>query len=206
PLVAQLAAHGAEDAGAARLAVLPEDHRGVLLELDVGPVGPAALLAGAHDDRLDDIALLDVAAGDGVLDRGHDGVTDTGVAPARATEDTDAQNLLGAGVVGDLETALLLDHFAFSNTCTTRQRFVADSGRVSMIRTRSPVPHSFCSSWAFSREVWRSTLPDRACLTRSSTATTTFLSILSLTTRPSRTLRLPRSVGAAVCSLMRHHP
>src|SRR3954451_1648743 len=148
PLVAQLAAHRAEDAGAARLAVLAQDHRGVLVELDVGPVRAAALLGGAHDDRLDDVALLDVAARNGVLDRGHDGVTDAGVAPARAPEDTDAQNLLGAGVVGDLESALLLDHFAFSNTCTTRQRFVADSGRVSMIWTRSPTPHWFCSSWA----------------------------------------------------------
>src|SRR4051794_18317132 len=41
-------------------------------------------------------------------------------------------------------------------------------------------------------------LPYRACFTRSSTATTTVLSILSLTTRPSRTLRLPRA-GACCC-------
>src|SRR3978361_837937 len=37
-LVAQLAAHGAEDAGATGLTVLAEDDRGVLVELDVGPV------------------------------------------------------------------------------------------------------------------------------------------------------------------------
>src|SRR5690242_8593946 len=69
PLVAQLAPDRAEDARATRLTVLPQDDRGVLVELDVGPVRPAALLGGAHDDSLDDVALLDVAARDRVLDR-----------------------------------------------------------------------------------------------------------------------------------------
>ena len=109
-LLAQLAAHGAEDAGAARLAVVLEDDGGVLVEADVGAVGTAALLDGAHDDGLDDVALLDVATGDRVLDGGDDDVADAGVAPTRATEHTDAQDLLGTGVVGDLESRLLLDH------------------------------------------------------------------------------------------------
>ena len=65
----------------------------------------------------------------------------------------------GAGVVGDLESALLLDHFALSTIWTTRQRLVAESGRVSMIWTRSPTPHWFCSSCALSLLVRRSTLP-----------------------------------------------
>jgi hypothetical protein len=60
---------------------------------------------GADDDRLDDVALLDVAAGDGVLDGGDDDVTDTGVATAGSTENTDAEDLLRTGVVGDLEVA-----------------------------------------------------------------------------------------------------
>src|SRR3954471_1169210 len=67
PLVAQLAADGAEDARAARPTVLPQDHRGVLVELDVGPVGAPAFLGGADDDRPDDVALLHTATGDGVL-------------------------------------------------------------------------------------------------------------------------------------------
>src|SRR3954453_9284808 len=133
PLVAQLAPDRAEDARATRLAVLPQDDRGVLVELDVRPVGAAAFLGRAHDDRLDDVALLDVAAGDGVLDRADDDVTDAGVPTTGATEDPDAQNLLGAGVVGDLESRLLLDHLARSRMLTTRQRLVADSGRVSII-------------------------------------------------------------------------
>ena len=83
-------------------------------------------------------------------------------------------------------------YLAFSRTSMMRQRLVADSGRVSWIRTRSPTPHWFCSSCALSLLVRRSTLPYRACLTRSSTETTTVFSILSLTTRPSRILRYGR--------------
>src|SRR4051812_36294668 len=132
PLVAQLAADGAEDARAARLAVLPQDDRGILVELDVGAVGTPALLGGADDDRLDDLALLDVAAGDGVLDRADDHVTDAGITTTRATEHADAEDFLRTGVVGDLEPGLLLDHFARSKIVTTRQRLVADSGRVSI--------------------------------------------------------------------------
>ena len=66
---------------------------------------------------------------------------------------------------------------------------VADSGRVSISTTRSPTPHAFSASCALYRLVRRMTLPYFGCLTRSSTSTTTVLSILSLTTRPSRVLR-----------------
>src|SRR5690606_33871433 len=69
-LVAQLAAHGAEDASAARIVVRLDEHGGVLVELDVGTVRTAALLDGAHDDGLHHVTPLDVAAGDGVLHGG----------------------------------------------------------------------------------------------------------------------------------------
>src|SRR5262245_12267749 len=107
PLVTQLAADGAEDARAARLTVLPQDDRGVLVELDVRAVRTATLLGGADDDGLDHVALLHVAAGDGVLDRADDDVADAGVPAPGATEDPDAEDLLGPGVVGDLESRLL---------------------------------------------------------------------------------------------------
>src|SRR4051794_2852151 len=90
-LVAQLAAHRAEDARTARLAVGLEDHRGVLVEFDVGPVAAAPLLHGTADARLDDVALLDPAAGDRVLDGGDNDVTDSGVAPTGPAEHADAQ-------------------------------------------------------------------------------------------------------------------
>src|SRR3954462_14633975 len=117
-------------------------------------------------------------------------------------------------------------YLAFSRSSTTRQRLVAESGRVSMIRTRSPTPHWFCSSCALSLLVRRRTLPYSPCFTRSSTETTTVLSILSLTTRPSRVLRYGRDlvdsdavasvvpvvsvvvsgVRTLVSSLIRHRP
>src|SRR6185437_3829059 len=69
---------------------------------------------------------------------------------------------------------------------TRRQRLVADSGRVSINSTRSPIPAALASSWAFTLVVDRSTLPYNGCFLRSSRATTTVLSILSETTYPSR--------------------
>src|SRR5699024_1943643 len=115
--VAKLTTDGTEDAGPAGLAVGPEDDGGVLVELDVRAVDTAALLGRADDDRLDDVALLDVAAGDGVLDGGDDRVADTGVPAAGAAEHTDAQDLLGTGVVGDAQSRLLLDHFSLLSSC-----------------------------------------------------------------------------------------
>src|SRR5699024_9606956 len=56
----------------------------------------------------------DVAAGDRILDGGDDGVADAGVATSRAAEHTNAKDLLGARVVGDLESRLLLDHSIYS--------------------------------------------------------------------------------------------
>jgi small subunit ribosomal protein S17 len=69
---------------------------------------------------------------------------------------------------------------------------VAESGRVSMIETRSPTPAALASSWALTLLVRRMTLPYSGCFTRSSRVTTMVLSILSDTTRPSRTFRSPR--------------
>src|SRR5690606_110806 len=111
PLLAQLTADGTEDARPARLAVRLQDHRGVLVETDVGAVDATTLLGCADDDRLDDVALLDVAAGDRVLHRGDDDVADAGVATTGSAEHADAQDLLGTRVVGDLESRLLLNHF-----------------------------------------------------------------------------------------------
>src|SRR5687768_7960958 len=67
PLVPQLAAHRAEDAGATRVTAVLDDHSGVLVEADVRPVRAPLLLRGADDDRLDDVALLDTRARDRVL-------------------------------------------------------------------------------------------------------------------------------------------
>src|SRR5215211_4874305 len=109
-LFPQLAADGPEDAGAAGLAVRPQDHRCILIELDVRAVGAAMLLRGSHHNRLDDLALFDVAAGDGVLDGSDDDVANARVPATGSAEYADAQDFLGTSVVGDPEPRLLLDH------------------------------------------------------------------------------------------------
>src|SRR5277367_498914 len=60
-LFAELAGHGAEDAGADRLVNVVDDDSGVLVEADIGTVLAAILLAGTYDHRLDDLALFDGA-------------------------------------------------------------------------------------------------------------------------------------------------
>src|ERR1700757_4136830 len=70
----------------------------------------AALLDGAHHHGLHHFTALDVAARDGVFDRRHDDIADPGVPPRRAAEYTDAQDLLGTGVVGYLQPRFLLNH------------------------------------------------------------------------------------------------
>src|SRR3954467_7334461 len=153
--VAQLARHGAEDAGPARVVRRVDDHRGVLVEGDVGAVVAPELLLGAHDDRLDHLALLDRPLRVGLLDRRGDDVPDARVAAARAAHHADAEDLAGAGVVGDLEPGLVLDHLARSSTSTRRQRLERDIGRHSWTRTVSPSWASLRSSWAYSLIVER---------------------------------------------------
>src|SRR3954471_1596870 len=148
--VAQLARDRAEDARAARVVGGVEDHGGVLVEGDVGAVVAPELLLGAHDDRLDDLALLDRALRVRLLDGGGDDVPHARVAAAGAAHHADAEDLAGARVVGDLEACLVLDHFALSSTSVRRQRLVRDIGRHSTTRTVSPAPASLRSSWTCS--------------------------------------------------------
>src|SRR5690606_11331573 len=111
----QFAGHGPEDARADRLVLVVEQHRGVAVEADQRTVGPANALAGAHHDRVVDLALLDLAARDRVLDRYLDDVADAGVTALGAAEHLDAHHFLGAGVVGHVEVALHLDHGSASS-------------------------------------------------------------------------------------------
>src|SRR5207249_1382876 len=87
-----------------------------VLALDLFLADPGGLAVRVDDHHVGDvdglhyIAALDAGAGDGVLHGGDDDVTDPCVAAPRASEDPDAQNLLGTGVVGDTQSRLLLDH------------------------------------------------------------------------------------------------
>src|SRR3954470_18157844 len=144
--LAQFAGHRPEDARAARVVLGVDDHRGVLVEGDVGAVLAAELLLRAHDDGLDHLALADGPLRVGGLDGGGDDVADAGVAPARATLNANAEDLARARVVCDLQAGLVLDHFARSRISTRRQRLVRLIGRASTTRTRSPSLASLRSS------------------------------------------------------------
>src|SRR3954470_7370044 len=149
--VAQLARDGTEDARPARVVLVVDDHRCVLVEGDVRAVVAPELLLRAHDHRLDDLALLDRALRVRLLDGGGDDVADARVAAAGAAHHADAEDLARPRVVGDLQTCLVLDHyFAFSRTSVRRQRLVRDIGRHSTTRTVSPASASLRSSWAWS--------------------------------------------------------
>src|SRR5215217_9791226 len=126
-LLAQLAPDWTEDAGASRLAVVPQDHCGVLIELDVRAVDAAMFLRGPYHYRLDDLALFNVAARDGVFDRSDDDVADARIPATGSAEHADAQDLLGTRVVGDLEPRLLLDHLKLflSSDLSDSQRAIA---------------------------------------------------------------------------------
>src|SRR5262245_32352898 len=108
--LAQLAGDRPEDARAARVLLVVDQHHRVAVEADVAAVGPAGGPAGADDHALDHLARLDLAAGDRLLDRGDDDVAQPGVAAAAAAEHLDAHALFGAGVVRYVEVGVFLNH------------------------------------------------------------------------------------------------
>src|SRR4051794_25939498 len=195
--LAQLAGHGPEDARAARVVLGVDDHRGVLVEGDVGAVLAPELLLRAHDDRLDHLALLDRPLRVGLLDRRRDDVADARVATARAAHHADAEDLARAGVVGDLQPRLVLDHRARSSTSVRRQRFVRLIGRHSTTRTVSPSAAALRSSWACSLTVWRRILRYRRWRWTTSMRTVIVLSPLAETTTPCRVLGRPGPCSGA---------
>src|SRR5205085_7617072 len=148
-LLPQLARDRAEDARPARIALVVDDHGGVLVEGDLRPVVAAVGLLRPHDDRLHHLALLDGALRRRRLDGCGDDVAHARVATLRAAHHADAEDLARTGVVGDAKTGLLLDHLAASTTSARRQFFVFENGRVSTMRTRSPTFAWFCSSCAW---------------------------------------------------------
>src|SRR5262245_28814749 len=100
---AQLTRHGSEDAGADRLELAREQHGRVAVEADQGAVRAPYAVRRAHDDRVVDLALLDLAARNRVLDADLDDVADARVATLRAAEHLDAHEAASAAVVSGLE-------------------------------------------------------------------------------------------------------
>src|SRR5262249_62031834 len=126
------------------------------------------------------------------LDGCRDDVADPGIAPVRAADHADAQELARPRVVGHLQSCLLLDHyFAFSTISASRQRLVFESGLVSTTRTTSPMPAEFAPSWACSLLERRTTFLYLVWIRTVWISTTIVLSPLSDTTTPRRSWRRP---------------
>src|SRR6185369_12051842 len=93
-----------------RVALVVDEDGRILVEPDVAPVRAPDLLGRAHDDRTHDVALLDRGVGDRGLDARDDHVADAGRGLARAAHHADALDRPRAGVVGDAQARLGLDH------------------------------------------------------------------------------------------------
>ena len=61
---------------------------------------------GANDNGLDDLALLDLTAGGSLTHGRDDDIADVAVLAAGATENADALDFLGAGIIGNLQIRL----------------------------------------------------------------------------------------------------
>src|SRR5688572_14493266 len=105
----QLARHGAEDAGADRLALLVDQDRRVAVEADRAAVVSADFPRGADDHRLVHVAFLHAAPRNRFLDGHDDHVADGGEAALGPAQHLDALHPARAGIVGDLEVRLHLD-------------------------------------------------------------------------------------------------
>src|SRR6185503_8445289 len=108
----QLAGNRPEDAGADRLALAADQHRGVAIKADRAAVRTMDLLGGADNDRAVHVALLDAAARDRLLDRDDDHIADRRGLALRTAQHLDALHPPRAGIVGDVEVGLHLDHAA----------------------------------------------------------------------------------------------
>src|SRR6185503_18844496 len=106
----QLTRHGAEDAGPDRLALLVDQDGCVAVEADRRAVGAPDLLRRADDHRLVNVALLHFATRDRLLDRDDDDVAHGRGAALRTAQHFDALHPASAGVIGDIQVRLHLDH------------------------------------------------------------------------------------------------
>src|SRR6266576_6831073 len=178
-LLAQLAGHRAENAGGPWLAFVVDQHCRILVEANVGAVLALGLLGCPHDHRLDHFTLLHLAGGNSVFDRDYDDVAEPPIATLGPAEHADHERAARARIVRDLELRFLLHHgyFAFSIITTTRQRFRFDKGRVSTMRTVSPVlaPCSSCAATVLVRVIC---LPYNAWAKRRTIETVTVFCIL----------------------------
>ena len=82
----------------------------ILVEADQRTVLALHALVDTNDDGAKHVTLLHATAGNGFLHGHDDHVTDAGVATTCATQHLDAHDPASAGVVGDFQVSLHLDH------------------------------------------------------------------------------------------------
>src|SRR5262249_39744435 len=82
---------------------------GIAVEANVAAIRPPGRPANPHDDTLDDVARLHLAAWKGLFHAGHNDIAQSGVALAAAAQDFDAHAFLGPGVVGNIEVRIHLN-------------------------------------------------------------------------------------------------
>src|SRR5208283_2027358 len=109
--VAELARHGPEYSRADRFQLVGEQHRRVGIEADQRSVRAAHPAARTHHHGVVHLALLDLAARNGVLHAHLDDDAHGGVATLRAAQNFDAHQPFGAAVVGHIEHGSKLDHW-----------------------------------------------------------------------------------------------
>src|ERR1700730_15456477 len=127
----QLAGHRAKDACPDRFALIGDQHRGVAVETDRTAVCAAYFLGCAHNDGAMHVTFFDPTARDRLLDGDDDHVTDGCGLAFGAAQHLDALHPTGAGIIGDIEVRLHLDHAAPSagSTVSTPRSDWSRSGK-----------------------------------------------------------------------------
>src|SRR5207253_108092 len=108
--LAQFTRDWPKDTSATRVIFLADDHRCVVIEANMRAIRTDKLFRRSHDNRTHDFALLHRTTRRSYLYRRDDHIAHEAVAHARATQNSDAHDLFRAGVVGHLESRLLLNH------------------------------------------------------------------------------------------------
>ena len=110
-LVAQFTSNRAKDARSTGIVGLVQKHYSVVIETDIRSVFAPEFVFRPDDDRLGDGTLFDASRRDGVLNGYNDLVANFGIVLTAVTQDTDAEDLFGAAVIGYIQSGFLLDHF-----------------------------------------------------------------------------------------------
>src|SRR3569832_1675475 len=95
----ELAGHGPEDTGTAGLELVDEQHRSIAVDADQRAVGAAHAFAGAHDDGVVHLALLHLAARNGLFDADLVHITYPRIGEVRFSQEIIALERTGVSIV-----------------------------------------------------------------------------------------------------------